>query len=427
MIEALDTLTFQNLAIALFIGALVGVERERKHGGDQWRFGGIRTFSLIAIGGGLAGWLGDQTGSIWPLVVLGVSVGALLVASYTITSERTGDAGTTSEVAAMVVYFLGVTSGWGYPEVAVPIGIAVAGLLAFEEPLHSAVARIGSDDLAAGLKLLFATFIVLPLLPDRGIDPLGVLNPASLWMLVILISGISLVGYVAVRWLGPDRGSALTGLFSGLVSSTAATLSFARQSRDEPAASNALAAGVLLAWTVMFVRVVVEAAVVNPAIVASVAVPMVTLAVVGALYALWCYRLAHGATNDGKAVPLKNPFSLTAAVQFAALYAAVLLVVALARRYLPDQALYAIAAVAGTTDVDAITLSMAALARDSEDPTVPVRAIVIAAISNTCVKMGMIASLGDPALRRRVGIGTLLLLLAASGSLVAQALLGRGF
>ncbi len=162
-------------------------------------------------------------------------------------------------------------------------------MLAYKQPLHGFVEKLGWDDVYAGLRLLIATFIALPLLPNRAIDPWGALNPYELWLLVILISSLSLVGYVLTRWLGPARGTALTGLTGGLVSSTAVTLSFAREARDDPQNVASLACGILLAWAVMFVRVIVLVAVVNRKLLPEILVPFVLMGLASGGYAAWLY------------------------------------------------------------------------------------------------------------------------------------------
>jgi uncharacterized membrane protein (DUF4010 family) len=282
------------------------------------------------------------------------------------------------------------------------------------------VQRLDREDVYAGLRLLIATFIVLPLLPDRPIDPWGALHPRSLWMLVLLISSLSLVGYVATRLLGAHRGIPLTGLTGGLVSSTAVTLAFSRQSRDPAYASAvpALASGILLGWAVMFVRVIVEVLVVNRALLPHVLVPFAAMAT-AAVAAAWYLRRGVGAAERTEGVPLTNPFSLSAAIKFAAFFALVLLVVTLVQTYLPGRGVYVVAALAGTTDVDAITLSMAQYAR-SGSAELAVTAITVAALTNTVVKTAMVSALATARLRRPMLASAALVL--ASG-LVALLLL----
>jgi uncharacterized membrane protein (DUF4010 family) len=203
----------------------------------------------------------------------------------------------------------------GYSELTIGLGVVTAAVLAYKQPLHGFVDKLGWDDVYAGLRLLIATFIALPLLPNQPIDPWGALNPYKLWLLVILMSSLSLVGYVLTRLLEPSRGVALTRLTGGLVSSTAVTLSFSRDARDHPQMTNALA------WAVMFLRVPVLVAVVNRALLSQLLIPFVVMAVVVAAFAALLY-FRDGSVKRGKAtghLEVENPFSLTAAAKFAAL------------------------------------------------------------------------------------------------------------
>ena len=401
-----DLLTVRDFAIALLIGALVGIDREkRKREDGHGSIGGLRTFILMAAAGAMSAWLSVELETY--LIFAGAlgSAAAVVIAGYLVHARIHPDSiGLTTETAALVVFLLGATVLFGYVEIGVGLAIAVSAVLAYKQPLHGLVGRIGRDDLYAGLRLLIATFIVLPLLPDRTIDPWDALNPYKLWLLTILIASLSLIGYVATRLVGSHRGAAVTGLTGGLVSSTAVTLSFARQSRGATAGADAFACGILVAWAVMFGRVVVEVLVVNAALIGSLWPALLAMggaAVVAAvLFYLRSRRTTDGAT-DRDAVPLSNPFSLTAAAKFTAFFAVVLMLVALTRHYYEGQGLLLVAALAGLTDVDAITLSMADYARIGE-ADLAAQAIVVAALANTVVKVGMVVVLGGAAVRRRV-------------------------
>ncbi len=407
--DLLDLLVIRNFAIALAIGALVGLEREKKKEieGDIG-VGGLRTFILIAMTGAVGGWLTQVLGSPWILIAALFAVAAGVIAGYVIQGLRNPRFyGMTTEVAAVVVCLLGGVCLIGHPEVAVALGIATSAVLAFKEPLHRLVAKIGTDDIYAGVKLLVASFIVLPLLPDRAIDPWGAINPYKLWLLVVLISSISLVGYVAVRWLGSERGTAITALAGGLVSSTAVTLTFAKQSRDEPHQASTLSLGILIAWFVMALRVVALVAIVDASFVVTVLPPFIAAAVATlAMIALaWRQSAAEGQAHPQE-LALKNPFSLTEAVKFALFFAAVLLVVRLVELYAPGKGFYAVAALAGLTDVDAITLSMTRYAGESGDGRTAALAIAIGALSNTLVKGGYVIALGAAPLKRKIALAT---------------------
>jgi uncharacterized membrane protein (DUF4010 family) len=411
----MDTSVVRDFSIALLIGGLVGIERERHKASESPQtFGGLRTFILMAEAGAVSAWLSLKLGTPWIFVATLTAVAAAVVTAYVLESRVSADSlGLTTELAAVAVTLLGGMVMYGFPEIAVALAIVTSAVLAFKQPLHALVGKLGSDDVNAGLKLLIASFIVLPLLPNRTVDPWQALNPYKLWLLVVLISSLSLVGYVAVRWLGGARGTLVTGATGGLVSSTAVSLSFARESRVAAGpGAGALAAGILLAWVVMFVRVVIEVAVVYPGLVGRVLVPFSVMAVVAGLGAAVCYRrtVATAAGDGGAVVPLKNPFSLMAATKFAVVFAIVMLVVKLTQEYLPGGSLYVVAGLAGLTDVDAITLSMADFARQGGDAATAVGAIVVASIANTLVKCGLVAALGSGALRTLLVPATLAIL-----------------
>lgn len=403
-------------AIAILLGALVGIEREKRKAEEQepGHIAGLRTFTLLALLGAAAGFLSKNLSSPWILAAALLVVGAFIVAGYFVTMRSSdGGKGLTTEVAAIIVFLLGALVMFGERELAIGLGVVTASVLAYKQPLHGFVEKLGWDDVYAGLRLLIATFIALPLLPNQAIDPWGALNPYKLWLLVILISSLSLVGYVLTRWLGPARGTALTGLTGGLVSSTAVTLSFAEEAREKPENAAALVCGILLAWAVMFLRVIVLVAVVNRALLAQVLVPFAVMAVAASGYAAFLYfrdGRVDGERPKGE-VDVRNPFSLVEAAKFGALFAVVLLAVKIVQEHFPPSGLYAVAALAGLTDVDAITLSMSEFAQSGE-ARVAVIAIVIAATSNTIVKCAMAFVLGGAELGKKLIAATAVALAA---------------
>jgi len=420
-----DLQLVRGLAAALLVGALVGIEREKSKGlAEHVGIGGVRTFMLFALVGAVAAWLARELDApaIFVTTVLGVT--ALAVAGYVVQARTKPDAvGLTTEMAAVAVCLLGGACVVGPLGVAVALGVAVSAVLAYKQSLHDLVARLGTEDIEAGVKLLAATFIVLPLLPREAVDPWGAIEPYSVWLLAILIAGLSLVGYVATRALGPDRGAAVTGLAGGLVSSTAVTLAFARRSRAEGGkADTVLAVGLLLAWTIMFPRMAVVVAVVHPQLVAPLLAPLGAMATVAlAIAAVFLFQARAAGGRFAGGVPLRNPFSLTEAFRFALLFAAVLLVVKLAEQRFPASGYYVVSALAGLTDVDAITLSISRLARDgSADTHTAVVSIVLAALANTMLKCGVIVTIAGRSLRGKTVLATAALLAAG----LAAVLLG---
>lgn len=409
-----DLALIRAFAIALAIGALVGVEREKHRERSGHGGAGLRSFMLIAETGAIAGWLAQQLAAPWllgavllALALIARGLGWRAAADSpgdepaAIEPNRADPGGITTAMAALAVYLLGVMTLYGHAELAVALAITTSAILAFREPMHGLVRKIGTEDLYAGLKLLIASFIVLPLIPNRTLDPWGAFNPFQLWSLVIIISALSLVGYVAMRWLGPGRGTALTALAGGLVSSTAVTLNFAKRSREQSDVSAMLATGVLIAWAVMYLRVIVEVAVVHPPLLVRIAGPMSALAVICLALALRGWRHAsNGHTGNG--LPIRNPFSLVSATQFALFFTAILFTVKLSEIYLPTETLYGVAAVAGFAEVDAMVLSLASLVRDGGDADMASRAILLATLTNTWTKTGLVMALASASMRHHV-------------------------
>ncbi len=393
--DEFDFASAADFGTALALGALIGLEREQRKRRDGGGNAGLRTFILLTQVGAIGGYLSVRLAMPWILAAAIVVTGALVAAGYVVAvRERPEDAGLTTELAAVVACLLGAMATTGHRELAVGLGVLTAALLAYKQPLHEAVGKLDRDDVRAGMRLLLATFIVLPMLPDEPIDPWRAIVPSKVWLLALLIASMSMVGYIATRWLGPGRGLAVTAVTGGVVSSTATTLALARLSRDSDGkGARQLAGGVLVAWTVMFVRVVVIVTIVDAALILRLLPAFVPMAIVCAGFAWFALRGDRG--GAAPSLPVKNPFSLRAGAKFALLFAAVQLLVKLAQQYLPPGGTYAVAALAGLTDVDAITLTMAQDARaDPGAATTAVVAIVIACCANTAVKAGLATSAG---------------------------------
>jgi uncharacterized membrane protein (DUF4010 family) len=258
---------------ALGLGVLLGLERERAK--TEASFAGVRTFGLVALAGGVAAFLDHALGE--PLLALGVFavVAALVVVSYAVTSQS-GEVGITTEISAIVAFVLGFLCVTGHVGTAAGLAVASGAVLALKEWLHRLAGRIEPADVQATLQFALVSIIILPLVPDRsfGPPPLDVINPYQIWLMVVLISGLNFASYLLVKTVGTEHGIGITGLLGGLVSSTAVTLGFAQRSRQEPVQSSALALGILVAWTVMFVRVAMLVAAVNRALLPPIAVAM---------------------------------------------------------------------------------------------------------------------------------------------------------
>jgi len=411
---------YASLGMALGVGLLVGLQREQSTADDppeQKRFvlGGIRTYAIFALSGALSALLARQFGP-WVIVVTFAGLMTPLAIAYADDVRAGRERGITSETAFISVFLLGALalSPGVIPElkhrllIVASVGVALTSLLALKGPLHEIVAKISSDDIYATIKFAVVAIIVLPILPDVGYGPhekLKVFNPYKIGWMVVLIAGISFTGYLAIRILGPGKGLGITGLLGGLASSTAVTLAFSGRSKQEPAIAHACALGVVLANSIMPLRVIASVAIVNPALTRSVAVPMGAISLAGFIAALVIYVRGEKTAAESGGVKLTNPFKLASAVKFGLLFAAILFVCKLATLPQSNAGIYVAGLLAGTTDVDAITLSVANLVKEG---TLVAQAaattILLAVASNSIVKMGMAISLGGPGFRNKVGV-----------------------
>ncbi|MFN2221908.1 MAG: MgtC/SapB family protein [Candidatus Promineifilaceae bacterium] len=387
--------------IALLIGVLIGLEREYARLREEVKaFAGIRTFPLIALLGCSAALLTDLTGG-WAFGVTLFSLGVLIAIAYAV-DARQGRVGLTSEVASTMVFVCGALVYWDYLDLAAALAVVTFGFLTLKPQLHGLAQRVSSEDLYATLKFAAISLIILPVLPNQtyGPPPFDAFNPYKTWLMVVFISGISFLGYVLIKVIGPRRGIGLTGLLGGLASSTAVTLSFSERSQDHPDLARPFALAITLAWTVMFGRVIVEVAVLNQALLAVLWLPMAAGMAAGFVFCFYYYLLQR--THDESEVKVSNPFELGSAIKFGALYAIVLVVAKVAQYYFQDTGLYVASALAGLTDVDAITLSMAQLAGNEGQIALSTgaRAVVLAVISNTVVKGGIAVTTGSRKLRQ---------------------------
>ena len=402
MIPADPLLLALRFAAALALGVLLGLERERTQR-PEGGFAGVRTFGLISLAGGLAAYLDVELARPALAIALFAALAALVVVSAVVTA-RQGDVGITTEVSALVAFLLGFLCVYGNVTLAAALAVASAAVLALKEWLHGLARRIESADVEATLKFAIVTVIILPLVPDHsyGPAPLDVINPYQIWWMVVLISGLNFASYLLVKGVGAEHGIGLTGLLGGLVSSTAVSLGFAQRSRTRPEQGPALALGILVAWTVMFFRVVLLVALIAPALARDVALRVGTLGLLALAIVLVLFRRQRSAERANVAAGA-NPFELGQAIHFGLLFGVVTFAAKAAQVSFGDAGLYLAGALAGLTDVDAIALSMAQLARSEPTSAAAAgRTIALAVLSNTLVKGAIAVFMGAPALRKRL-------------------------
>jgi uncharacterized membrane protein (DUF4010 family) len=387
--------TAKPFLLSLALGLLVGIERERAFSGENRRIPfGARTFALIALLGTLAAHLGSSGVGI----VLAAFTALIVVAAY-LRPPIGGhhDSGTTTEVAAVLTFGLGWLAH-GQPRLAVMLGVIVALVLWLKPRIHAfAHEGLNDQEVKAALTFMVIALVVLPLLPDRTVDPWGIVNPSKLWLLFVLIAGVGFAGYIAVRALGPTRGLAAAGFFAGLVSSTAATLSLSQRARKQPEFSAALATGVVLANVASALAQVLIVAVAAPALIRDAGLLLGAPIVVGALgtWAAVRFLARRGGAGPDAAFQLANPLELKPALAMAGAFALVLAVAAVAGRTFGATGVIVTSAIAGTSDVHAATLAASTLSMagsiTSRDALL---SILVAFVVNMVVKVTITAIVG---------------------------------
>jgi uncharacterized membrane protein (DUF4010 family) len=408
----MDPLALQQLSVSLGIGMLLGLQRER----TERSIGGIRTFPLISLLGTVCAMIGAVNG-IW-MVSAGLLALAALVVSANVLKNRGTDpsVGMTSEIAALLLYVLGVLIVVVNMETAAVLGGAMALLLHFKAPLHRFAQAIGERDMHAIIQFILISLVILPILPNVGYGPYGVLNPFKIWLMVVLIVGLGLSGYVAYKLFGSRSGTVLGGIIGGLISSTATTVTYARRTSGTDGLAPLGALVIMIASCVSLARVLILAGATAPRSFAAIAPPL------GMMLAACC-AIAGGmfflSRKENSEMPEQNnPAEFKAAFIFAVLYALVLMGVAYAKEHFGQSGLFAVAALSGLTDMDAITLSTAQLAEsDGVETSAVWKAILIAAMANFIFKFGVVAALGSRALALRVG-GVFAMALATGGAIL---------
>ncbi|MFN8006739.1 MAG: DUF4010 domain-containing protein [Terriglobia bacterium] len=392
------TNTLQHLCIALGLGLIVGLQREHVAS----RLAGIRTFPMVTILGTVCAMLGQSLGG-W-LVALGLLslAGMIIVGNVAELRGESPDPGLTTEVSMLLMYAVGAYLVVGHTEVAIAIGGGVAVLLQAKDPMHRLTAKLGDEDLKAIMQFALLSLVILPVLPNKVYGPYAVLNPYQIWLMVCLIVGISLGGYIVYKFVGEGAGVLLGGVLGGLISSTATTVSYSRRSSESPGISPVASIVIMLASAIVFVRVLLIVGLLSPAFFPIALPPMLIMLSVFLLFSLGIWFWARGERNR---MPVQgNPSELGPALWFGFLFALVLLAVAAAKARLGQAGLYFVAGLSGLTDMDAISLSTTQLVNAGRlGMDTGWRVILVAAMSNLVFKAGVILVLGHRQLLTRVG------------------------
>jgi uncharacterized membrane protein (DUF4010 family) len=420
MYELLPEEAIWRLSVALAIGLLIGLERgwQAREAAEGERAAGVRTHALAGLLGGVWGLI------CAPFDGLGALALALAFATTTavvslfrlreVIHERSY--GATTVFAAMLAFILGALAGLDFIMPAVAAGVAVTGLLAAKNAMHVWLRKLSWPELRSGLVLLVMSFILLPVLPDRAIDPWGAVNPFVLWLMTVLIAAISFIGYLAVRLVGYERGIPAAGLAGGLASSTATTAALSRLAALYPDRVDTLAGGATLANAVMSVRVLAILIPTNPALAARLTPPLLAIAVVyaaaGSALARRRAGLATSPLPADHVALLENPLDLPEVLKFGALLACVMALSRVAARLAGEGGVYVVALFSGLADVDAIALTMVHYGAAEISQSAAAAAILIAVASNTVTKTVIGTVIGGGPMGWRLAAASLIAVLA---------------
>lgn len=394
------------LVAAIGIGLIIGMQREHTYCDQSDRHpAGVRTFTLVGLGGAMAAYLSALMGGTAPFVSGFVVLGLLLMASHLRAQSVNAEVmGITTSVALVVVYLLGGLCWHGKLLESCVIMIVILWVLTVKQQLHDFAKKLSREDILATVKFAVISGLVLPFLPNQAYGPPGleILNPHTIWLFVVFISGIGFVGYVLIKIVGPGKGIWLTGLLGGLASSTALTLNLAARSRENEDYASNFTLGIVLGWTVMYIRLYLICIVLMPRLASVLAVPLLVPVVPGLGYALYL-KIKDGREHKAKSAEFNNPFHLLPAIKFGFIFTVVMFLANAARVYLGSGALIACSFLGGSAEMDAVAFSLIDMAlKSSLDNRTLVLALLFASLANTITKGCLAYFLGAKAMRKPI-------------------------
>jgi uncharacterized membrane protein (DUF4010 family) len=386
---------YQRLGLALAIGLLIGLERgwRERDQKDGSRTAGIRTYALIGLLGGVWAASFPILGPV-PLAVAGLAFSAAFTLFQWREAIARNDFSVTSTVAGFIVFALGAFAVLGDRAAAAGAGVATMALLAARNNLHQFLRQLSWPELRSAIVLLAMTFLLLPVLPDRPLDPFNAINPHELWLLIVLIAAVSFSGYVAVRVFGEERGLLVSAAVGAIISSTTVTLNNARLAAKSPDAGPMLSVAILIAWMVSLARMTFIAITVNAMLLVPLAVPIAAAIAVLALAAFLFYRHAETGTARADKTLFQNPLDLKFVFGFGVLLAAVIAATKLLSTAFGQAGVLTLAGLSGFFDVDPVTLSTARLAGASIPLDTGARAILLAGAANMVTKIAVSVVIG---------------------------------
>ncbi|MFN3760910.1 MAG: MgtC/SapB family protein [Algoriphagus aquaeductus] len=392
------------IAVALGIGGVIGLERQYSAMKENSSgFSGVRTFSILVLLG-FAGGIFYHVFSPWVYGVILLGVVILQATSYWYTATQ-GDRGLTTELSSVFAFILGTLVLNGLIEISLFITVILVVVLSSKFRIKTIVGKITAEELYDFIRFVVLALLIFPFLPDETFGPYQVLNFREIGWVVLLTSGLGLVGYILTKFLGANRGILVSGLVGGLVSSTAVTWVFAQKSKENPSLSSSCATAILAASSIMTIRVLIWTFIFNLALFEKLLFPVLIVFLAGLGITVYIFAKRKNELMDDQLIPLKKPLDLKSALVFGAIYSAILLLVSYANENLGERGTFISSAIAGISDIDAITISVSKLAGNQLIMQIAGISILIATISNTLVKMGIGIYAGSMELRKKLILG----------------------
>ena len=390
--------------VAIGIGFIIGLEREYAAIKEKAKsFAGIRTFIFVVLLGFIGG-LAYQLFTPWVYIAILLSVVLLTGISYFVTATK-GDVGVTTEFSVIICFLLGTLTFLGILEISLMITVLVVVILSAKVRLQSIIGKITAEELYDFIRFVVIALLVFPFLPNRTFGPYNIINPHEIGWVIILTSGLGFVGYILMKFLGARKGILFSGIIGGLISSTAVTWVFAKKSKENEALSHDCAVAILAASSIMIIRVLVWTFIFNKAFFNQIYFTIFLVFLAGIAITLFFYFKPRGNKIIDATIRQGKPLDLQGALVFGVIYIIILLVVSYANENMGEKGLMISSAIAGLSDIDAVTITVSKLAGLKLDFTLASNAVLIATISNTLVKMGIGIWAGSKSLRKYLYVG----------------------
>lgn len=406
------------LITAILIGFMIGLQRSLTYVlKNEPFFMGSRTFALISLGGYICGWLNSKIEYF--ALISSLIFAAFIIISYIFKATKLHKLGITTQTAAFITYLLGLMIWYKLENYAIFIAVILIVILEIKPRMEKIEKRISNTDIEAVVLLLVMSFIILPVLPDKMVGPYNLFNPYKTWIMAIIISALSFIGYVAIKILGEKHGVLITGAAGGVISSTAVSITLSKIFPKKSSFLKIYTAGICISWTFMFIRVFIETLIIDIKLAKIISIPYLLTSIIGIGYVYYLYKNSSLTQISFKNEQLeKNPLQLSEAIKFAILFGIIYGAIFFVKNRYGDIGVYVVSIISGITDVDAITLSLSEMAKENKlNYLSALTGIILASFTNTLAKLSLVYWLGGKNLGLSVTKFTLLITFTLFGGI----------